>query len=114
MVEKYKPTNNVSLDYICELVEFEIKQDGHGVPKHVEKQRKRCFCGVLSVGRNEYYTAAQTGLEAEYTIILNAFEYGGEECVDMDGKLYTVYRTYRRPDDYIELYLAKRLGRERI
>lgn len=112
MFEKYKPNNDVSLDYICELIEFDIKQDGHGVPKRIEKQRKRCFCGVMSVGRNEFYTAAQTGLEAEYTVILNAFEYNGEDCVSMDDKLYTVYRTYRRPDDYIELYLARRLGRE--
>lgn len=115
MEEHYKPnTTGISLDYICELVATEVKQDERGIPKEIEKSRKNCFCGIKSIGRNEYYKAAQTGLEAECIIILNAFEYSGEPYVRLDNKIYTVYRTYRRADDYVELYLAKRIGRDGI
>lgn len=41
-----------------------------------------------------------------------AFDYNGEDIVEIDGNRYSVYRTYRAKADEIELYLEKKAGSE--
>lgn len=68
------------------------------------------FATVESVGQKEFFSAAQAGFEAEYKISLRIEDYDGEVYVKLDGRNYDIYRTYRRRDGKMELYLGKKIG----
>lgn len=75
------------------------------------------FCQVSSVGRSEFYQAAQADLHPEYIFRLSNFrDYRGEKIAkytDWLGVEHTLYitRAYRVPDeDAIELTAEERTG----
>lgn len=68
------------------------------------------FCDTSSVGASEFYEAAQTGLQPEYRFTILVAEYNGQTLVKYHGQILSVYRTYRRSNDYIELYTERRQG----
>lgn len=49
-------------------------------------------------------------MKAEYRVTMFAPDYDGEDTAEVDGTPYAIYRTYRRRDDMIELYLATKAG----
>lgn len=78
--------------------------------QHETPTRRNVYCDASSISQAEYYEAAQTGLRPEYRFIILTAEYGGETLVEFHGLPLTVYRTYRRSTDYIELYTERRQG----
>ena len=79
--------------------------------------RRTVFCQVSSVGRSEFYQAAQADLHPEYIFTLSNFrDYKGEklaEYTDWMGVKHILYitRAYRIPDgDAIELTAEERTG----
>lgn len=66
------------------------------------------FCNIQSVSRAEFYEAGQQGLRAEYKLTMFGPDYAGQECVKLNNVEYTIYRTYIRQDEQIELYLTKK------
>ena len=79
--------------------------------------RRTVFCQVSSVGRSEFYQAAQADMHPEYVFTLSNFrDYEGEklaEYTDWLGKEHTLYitRAYRIPgEDSIELTAEERTG----
>lgn len=87
-------------------------QYGNEIPTQIERQ---VFCSVYSVGRTEFYQAAQSNLQPEYVFVISHYkDYEGEKEIlykDWTGteKLYTVIRTYRNGDS-IELTAVERIG----
>ena len=86
------------------------------IPTNVEPHT--VFCRVRSVGRSEYYAAAQAGLKPELVFTLSHFiDYQGEPEVlytDWTGveKRYVVMRTYSVPDSTeIEITVGEKVGR---
>jgi len=63
-----------------------------------------------SIYANEFYQAAAQGLQPAAVLVLFFGDYEGEKVVGWEGKVYTVTRTYRKPDsDDLELTLEERL-----
>jgi hypothetical protein len=79
----------------------EIKTDG--IPRQV-------FCSTTNISRQEFNVSMQAGLKAEKVIIIDHDEYDGEEKLKYANKNYSVYRTFVRPDNFIELYCEVRIG----
>lgn len=88
--------------------------EGNQIPTET---RRTVFCQVSSVGRSEFYQAAQADMHPEYIFTLSNFrDYRGEklaEYTDWLGKEHVLYitRAYRIPDgDAIELTCEERTG----
>lgn len=82
---------------------------GQRIP--AEKIRREFFCRESSITRNEFDVAGKQGIRASIVLITASINYEGEEEVEYDGSIYTIYRTYKTPDtDDIELYLEKRIA----
>ncbi|NOU63175.1 phage head closure protein [Paenibacillus sp. LMG 31461] len=61
------------------------------------------FCGIKSVGRNEFYSAATAGLKPEIVFIIHAYEYDGQQTVIFENNRYAVIRTYAISTEEMEL-----------
>ena len=93
------------------LVSIEYAQDDLG--EWTETWTKReIFARVESVSMSEFYQAGMRGLDPDYKLTIWMNEYENEELVDYNGKIYAVYRTYRRDDGRIELYVSEKKGDE--
>ena len=65
---------------------------------------------VRSVGTNEFYQAAAQGLKPSVVLVIFFGDYGYEKLVGWQNGIYTVTRTYQRPDsDDLELTLERNL-----
>lgn len=97
------------LDEQLTLVSETWTKDAYGIQRKSETTQE-IFCNVSSIGSGEYYTAAQTGLHPQYRFIVLAAEYNGQTLLRYKSEDLSVYRTYRRSMDYVELYTEKRQG----
>lgn len=69
------------------------------------------FAELSSITRSEFFAAGAAGLKPSLEAIIYSFEYHDEPIVEINGKRYSVYRTYNRvEDDKIELYLEEKEG----
>lgn len=71
---------------------------------------RQVFCKVTSATRAEYFEARQTGLEPEFVFTTQPCNYAGETVVIYESVRYSIYRTYRRTADALELYAHKQVG----
>ena len=105
-------------DVIILLKDFyEVDSLGQRIPKTKAHQ---VYCSITSVTGSEWYAGANNGIRPEYRIVMFRYDYHGEETVNIGGTIngcevcggtnYTVYRTYYRDTDEMELYLEKRTG----
>ena len=77
----------------------------------VEDEHPRTvFVNVQSVSRQEFFSAGQAGLQPQYVFTMFGPDYDGERTAIYHGRRYSVYRTYARTDDLIELYVEERAG----
>ena len=75
-------------------------------------RKRQAFGQVTSVTASEFFAGGQNGFKPELRVTMFAYDYNGEENVEIDGRVYSVYRTYQGRNDTIELYLEKRRGDE--
>ena len=75
-----------------------------------QEEKKDVFAHVESVGQQEFFAAAQTGLKPQYKVTVWESDYDEQPIVIVSGKRYTVYRTYLRNDQKIEMYLSEKIG----
>ena len=68
------------------------------------------FVEVDSITQAEFYEAGRNGLNPEYRFRMFFGDYNGEELCEFEGQQYAVYRTYRRRNDVIELYVVRKGG----
>ena len=68
------------------------------------------FAIVEPTGRDEFEAAGQFGMKAECKFTIWAFEYDEQTEVEYNNKTLTIYRTYERDDERVELYAAERAG----
>lgn len=71
---------------------------------------KEVYCQVESVTRAEFFDAGRNGLNPEYRFTMFCGDYSGESVVEYNGNTYSVYRTYLRKTDIIELYVERKGG----
>lgn len=72
--------------------------------------RRDVFVQLDSVSQSEWYEAGRAGLKAEYRATIFFADYRGEEIAIIHGVRYGIYRTYKRSDDGLELYLERKAG----
>ena len=101
---------------ILTLVKTSYYSDEAGNQRPIE-QKRTVFCKVSSVGRSEFYQAAQADMHPEYIFTISHYlDYEGEklaEYKDHTGTCHILYvtRAYRVPDtDRIELTCEERTG----
>ncbi len=58
------------------------------------ERRRTILCAESTVSRNEFYSAAQAGLEVSANVLVNPIEYQGEEIAKYKGEVYSVIKTY--------------------
>lgn len=75
----------------------------------VETQRT-VYCNLSSVTRAEWATAGQMGLKPELVATMFAPDYQDEEIAILNGVTYSIYRTYIRKDEQVELYMERQTG----
>lgn len=93
------------------LISIEYSQDDLG--EWTETQTKaEVFALVNSVTMSEFYQAGLQGFKPDYRFSVWLTEYNDQELVEYKGKVYSVYRTYRRDDGRIELYVNEKKGEE--
>lgn len=93
------------------LISTEYTQDELG--EWTETQTKtEVFAMVNSVTMSEFYQAGLQGFKPDYRFSVWMTEYNDQELVEYKGKVYSVYRTYRRDDGRIELYVNEKKGEE--
>ncbi|WP_240371691.1 phage head closure protein [Anoxybacteroides rupiense] len=91
------------------LIKQEFIEDEIGNQTPTET-RKTVLCNVKSVGRNEFYSAATTGLRPSIVFVIHAYEYEGEQKVEFEGTRYNIIRTYTTGFEEMELICEKVTG----
>jgi hypothetical protein len=94
---------------VCTLIGETYTQDSIGqmVPAEVLSD---VFCNVASVSQSEWFAGGQNGLKPELKLTMFAPDYTGQKIVEVNGNRYTIYRTYVRQDELLELYLERKTG----
>ncbi|MBQ5825170.1 MAG: phage head closure protein [Clostridia bacterium] len=93
------------------LISTEYTQDDIG--QWIEERTETdVFAIVESVTMSEFYQAGMQGFKPEYRMTVWMTEYNGQNLIEYNDKTYTVYRTYRRDDGRMELYVTERKGDE--
>ena len=72
--------------------------------------RKMVYCQVSSVQQSEFHDAGRNGLNPSFRFTMFSGDYNDEEIVEYNGKTYSVYRTYLKRSDQIELYVQRKGG----
>lgn len=86
----------LSLDDTCILI-----SDG---------KQEELFCCKLSIGANAFYHYGEKGLKPDVIVVVNAFEYSGEEILEFEGIRYAITRVYERNDGLLELTGTRKAG----
>lgn len=73
-------------------------------------EKRQVFGQVSSVTANEFFAGGQNGYKPELRITMFAYDYQGEDDLELDGKIYSIYRTYFSRSDIVELYCERRRG----
>ena len=91
------------------LIAQEITTNAIGEP--VVKETPRKIRGQLSfVSSTEWFSAHQNAVNSKYRIIVYDFEYKNEVICEMNGKRYSIYRSYYVTGNKVELYLEEKGG----
>jgi SPP1 family predicted phage head-tail adaptor len=94
---------------IITLIGSDVTYDNIGNPIKTPTS-KEIYCVVESVTQSEFFQASQSVLKPQLKMIVCEFDYNGETLVKYNNKNYTVYRSYLRNDERIELYLTTKAG----
>lgn len=100
----------MNMQDVITLRAVEIQTNDYGVPVQTITE-KEVYARVESVSASEFFDGGQNGLKPEYRFLVNAWEYSDEPDIKYNGKVYSVYRTYRRSLDLMELYTERKVGR---
>ncbi|MFA2810172.1 phage head closure protein [Bacillus mycoides] len=71
---------------------------------------RQVFCEKKSVSQNEFFQAGQNGFKPKCVLIVYTLDYQEEQKVKYREKEYSIYRTYERDDEKIELYCEVKTG----
>lgn len=78
---------------------------GNSFSRAETTEENTVWCVAESVTQREFFEATARGLKAEHKLIVWSQDYHGELQAVFGGKMFQIYRTYRKYDR-TELYLA--------
>lgn len=93
------------------LVSIEYEQNDLGDWEEVRTE-KEIFGRIESVSMSEFFEAGRQGFKPDLKITIWMTEYSGQELLVYNDKTYSIYRTFRRDDGRIELYVNEKKGDE--
>lgn len=92
------------------IIKIEYAEDKIGQEIEIKKE-KTVYCDIESISSKEWHQAGNKGMKPELKIIMPKPDYTGETMAEVEGKEYTIYRTYaQKKSEDIELYLTKKVG----
>ncbi|MCI6466387.1 MAG: phage head closure protein [Faecalicatena sp.] len=94
---------------VIKLIQVGYTEDEIGQRVPVENSRD-VFCNIESISGKEWIEVGQIGMNPEFKISMFCYDYENEMIVEIDGKRYAVYRTYRAKNETLELYLERKAG----
>ena len=94
---------------VAYLVSESWTQDNTGVQRRSTEKRK-VFVKVSSVNSQEWFEGGRNGLNPELRMRMRSADYQGEQIADYNGVEYEIYRTYVARNDFIDLYVQRRVG----
>lgn len=94
---------------VLTLIKINSEKDENGIAQKAETKRE-VFCLADSVTANEFFSANQNGIAAEWRFTIFAADYEKEKKVEFRGERLQVYRTFQSSPDSIELYAEARAG----
>lgn len=109
----FKPSianpRSISLDHVCNLISVITSQDeiGQFIRSEVAQQ---AYCAELSITRQEFNLAGQSGRKASKVIIVDSDTYDDESLLEYGEIKYTIYKSFRRVDGLTELYCETKSG----
>ncbi|MBR2096597.1 MAG: phage head closure protein [Prevotella sp.] len=98
---------------VITLIAQNFTQDSLNVPRELSTTERDVFAQVQNVTGLEWFEGGRNGLNPEYRFTMFKYDYDGEQIVRYKDVEYSVYRTYERRTDEIELYCEKRKGAQR-
>lgn len=101
--------NNISLDDVADLLQITTTKDKLGQAIKSEKPYM-VFCSKMSITRAEFNIAGQLGHKPELMLIVDADSYDNEKFLKYQGKKYSIYKSFQRPDQFTELYCEVKSG----
>lgn len=81
-----------------------VVEDELGQKEETETFSRQVFCEKKSVPQSEFFQAGQNDIKASCVLIVHVLDYQDERKVQYKEKEYSIYRTYERDDEKIELY----------
>ena len=104
----------MTYDHELTLIKHEYPLDEYGNPQTDENGNQIVIatetvvlCGLKSVSRNEFYSAAVNDLKPEHVFVVHGYEYDGQKIVEFEGIRYRTIRTYAVDFEEIELICEK-------
>ena len=94
---------------VINLIGVTRTQDEFGVWRSTPTNTQ-VFCQVDSITQQEFYDAGRNGLNPSFKFTMFFADYHDEPIVEYNGNQYSIYRTYLRRDDLIELYVERKGG----
>lgn len=96
------------MDGIAYLISETFESNEHG-QRVAEKTKREVFVTERSMTRSEFFSAGRQGLNPEIVLTTPKVNYAGEELVEYNGIVYSIYRTFQDGDE-IELYAGRKAG----
>lgn len=100
---------------LIKLVSYEKSYDSIGNEILTDSEHE-VFCDISKVGQNEFFKAATADLKAELKVTVFHSDYHNEkdavlscERFGIKNKKYSVYRTYPKNEEQLELYLCDKI-----
>lgn len=93
------------------LIPQNVSYGSRHQPIYNDGTAREIFAEIRSVKQSEFFQASAAGINTEGTALVWAFEYHGENVLELNKKRYAIYRTYQ-PDNSkkIELYFGFEVG----
>lgn len=96
---------------VAYLVTESFTQNQYGVMESSTTKHK-VYVDVTSANQQEWFEGGRNGLNPQYRFTMFSFDYHNEKIIEYQGTQYTIYRTYYRSTDEIELYVELKKGNE--
>lgn len=96
---------------IAYLIDYTYTKDDYGV-LHKTPTKRKVYVDVVSVNASEFFDGGRNGLKPALRFSIFEYDYNKENIIEYKDEQYTIYRTYLREYDQIELYAELKKGNE--
>ena len=96
---------------VANLVAETFTQNAYGVME-ANTSLRQVYVDVTSVGSSEWFEGSRNGLNPQLRFTMFSHDYNDEKVIEYNGVKYTIYRTYLKDLDHIELYTELKKGNE--